>query len=984
MTSNNGSEWRIWDLHVHTPATYGGRFEDFIKNASNSIPAVLGLNDYCTLSGYEQILNLGGIPNKVCFPVVEFRMHTLLHTKLKPTGVRINFHVIFSNDETVFPTISTWLKSLKCYNEKGDTIQLGVAADLSRLTFDFDKVVDSLKEFKLYGEHALVWLPYDEYGGIDEIDPVSDGYFKLSLINRAHIMGSSTKKQIDFFTWNDEKFSQEEYKKWFDRPKPSIKGSDAHKIDYPFGQLQNQLSQPIDKYCWINADRTFKGLKQIVVEPSRVFIGDEPSLSKRVRNNPTKFIKQLSIGKNDGVTIPDVWFDSLKISLNKGLVAIIGNKGGGKSAITDIIGLCGNTHQEPGNFSFLTNQKFRKQKPLNLAEKFHATLTWEDGISVTKGLNDNPVRTQAERVRYIPQNFLERLCSNIESDDFERELKSIIFSHTPFEKRLNKSSLDELIDYKSSLLNEQITQIQGEITRINKEVSSLELQTKEEYLKEIEDKVSLKKRELEAHNAAKPVKPEETKSDVDPKRLQEIQVLREQIEKQEIAVNELRTSRHLLSIELADLSKVFQYFSNLEQQLTKVLSAENEYNLILKRFQLSITEVFQFSIKRDLVKKVLDKIQEQVNAIDADLNLKNDSSKVTKLDSDRSSLSILQDELDKPAQKQQRYLDDTRKWEKQKLSIEGAANEEGSLKFYEEIVRKIKVDLPDALKEIYKKRKSLVEELFDKKVQQIEIRKELFEPVSNFIDSYKELKKKYDVKIDVMLELRSFQDEFFSYVNQSKSGSFQGKEDGFKKVQDLIERANFNSKEGFIAFLKSILLHLKSDRRDPDNIVKTDIDTQLKKGSAVNELYDFLFHGNYLQPIYNLKLGAKTLLELSPGERGALLLIFYLILDKDDIPLLIDQPEENLDNESVYYILVHFIKKVKENRQIIIVTHNPNLAVVCDADQLIHMFIEKDNRNTVKFYAASIEDPEMNRRILNILEGTLYAFENRDLKYTRL
>jgi predicted ATP-dependent endonuclease of OLD family len=100
--------------------------------------------------------------------------------------------------------------------------------------------------------------------------------------------------------------------------------------------------------------------------------------------------------------------------------------------------------------------------------------------------------------------------------------------------------------------------------------------------------------------------------------------------------------------------------------------------------------------------------------------------------------------------------------------------------------------------------------------------------------------------------------------------------------------------------------------------------------------------------------------------------------------LIIDQPEENLDNESVYYILVHFIKKVKENRQIIIVTHNPNLAVVCDADQLIHMFIEKENRNTVKFYSASIEDPEMNRKILNILEGTLFAFENRDLKYTRI
>jgi hypothetical protein len=982
--SNNGSEWRIWDLHVHTPATYGGKYEDFIKNASNSIPTVLGLNDYCTLEGYEQVLKHGGIPDKVLFPVVEFRMHTLLHTKVKPTGVRINFHVIFNNDDAILPTISTWLKSLKCYNEKGDTIQLGVANDLGKVTFDFENVVESLKEFKLYGEHALVWLPYDEYGGIDEIDPVSDGYFKLSLINRAHIMGTSTKKQIEFFRWNDEKYTRDQYKTWFGRPKPSIKGSDAHKIDYPFGQLQNHLSQPIDKYCWINADKTFKGLKQILVEPSRVFIGDEPNLLKRVKNNPTKFIKQICIGKVHDMSLNDVWFDQFEITLNKGLVAIIGNKGGGKSAITDIIGLCGNTHQDPANFSFLTSQKFRKQKPINLADRFQATLIWEDGTSVTRSLRDNPVRTQTERVRYIPQNFLERLCSNIESDDFEKELKSIIFSHTPFEKRLNKSSLDELIDYKSSLLNEEIAQIQAEISKANKEISSLELQTKEEYLKEIEDKVVVKKGELDAHNAVKPVKPVETKSDVDPKLLEEITTLRVDIGKEEAEINMLRRSRNQQSIEVADLSKVLQYFTHLDQQLAKVFVEENEYNIILKRLGLSTNDVFQYTIKKEIIKTAVDKIQAQVTTIDKDLNLKDKESKVSKLNSEKVKLSSLQDELDKPAQEQQRYLDEIGKWEKQKLLIEGSATEEGSLRFFEEIVRKIKVDVPETLKIVYKKRKILVAELFDKKLEQIQIRKELFEPVASFIDSYKELKKKYDVKIDVMLELRAFQDGFFNYVSQSKAGTFQGKEDGFKKVQDLIDKANFNSKEGFIGFLESILLSLKSDMRHSTKVTTNDIGSQLKKSSELNDLYDFLFHGDYLQPIYNLKLGSKTLLELSPGERGALLLIFYLILDKDDIPLIIDQPEENLDNESVYYILVHFIKKVKENRQIIIVTHNPNLAVVCDADQLIHMFIEKENRNTVKFYSASIEDPEMNRKILNILEGTLFAFENRDLKYTRI
>ena len=74
------------------------------------------------------------------------------------------------------------------------------------------------------------------------------------------------------------------------------------------------------------------------------------------------------------------------------------------------------------------------------------------------------------------------------------------------------------------------------------------------------------------------------------------------------------------------------------------------------------------------------------------------------------------------------------------------------------------------------------------------------------------------------------------------------------------------------------------------------------------------------------------------------MLLFYLFLDKDDKPLIVDQPEENLDNESVYRYIVSFIKEAKQKRQIIIVTHNPNLAVVCDADQIIRMSIDKKNK----------------------------------------
>ena len=981
--NNKGSIWRIWDLHVHSPATYGGNYATFIINASTCIAEVIGVNDYCSVKGYEEIVKLGGIPGKVIFPVVEFRMHNLLTTKKNPNGVRINFHIIFDNDINVFPKISTWMSSLKCLDEKGNNIQLGTAGDLSKVSFDFEKVIDSLKEYNLYDVHSIVWLPYDEYGGIDEIDPVTDAYLKLCLINKSHIMGSSTKKQIDFFKWDDEKYTADQYKVWFDKPKPCIKGSDAHKIDYPFGHLMNPQSQPTDRHCWINSDTTFKGLRQIIVEPDRVFIGDEPDLLKRVRANQTKFIKSLSVKKVTGATVDDVWFDNFHIELNSALVAIIGNKGGGKSAITDIIGLCGNTHQEPTNFSFLQKDKFRKPKPFNLSERFEATLLWEDGTTVIKKLNENPDKILAERVKYIPQNFLERLCANVESDEFEKELKQIIYSHTPADKRLGKSSLDELINYKSSLVNSEISQIQTDISNLNLEIVTLEKKATDDFKKSIQNQLEIKQSELAAHTTVQPKKPEAgNESDESKKLVEKLTQMREQIKTLEEEVAELKRNKTTLSIKREELNRSLQYYKNLDEQLKRVQEENSEFVQILTKNGIPQIDVFSYKIDTSKISILIGTVTSEITGIDILLDLEKPESKTSKLKKLNEELKQGQEVLDKPAKEQQKYLDDLKNWEAKKKELEGNSETEGTLKFYESQLVYLNEKLIPELTSRNSERKNLVVELYSKKLSLIEIRKELFQPVTQFISDFKELKKRYDVKIDVALELRSFGDNFFTYINQNRVGTFCGKEEGYKKLSDIIEKTHFNTSEGFIQFTEELIDNLKKDKRTTDK-PSVDINTELRKGVELNQLYDYIHNSDFLQPVYNLKLGNKTLAELSPGERGALLLIFYLILDNDDIPLIIDQPEENLDNESVYHILVHFIKKVKEKRQIIIVTHNPNLAIVCDADQIINMQIEKENKNTVKFQSGAIEDEVMNKAIVNILEGTLPAFNNRDSKYIR-
>lgn len=158
-------------------------------------------------------------------------------------------------------------------------------------------------------------------------------------------------------------------------------------------------------------------------------------------------------------------------------------------------------------------------------------------------------------------------------------------------------------------------------------------------------------------------------------------------------------------------------------------------------------------------------------------------------------------------------------------------------------------------------------------------------------------------------------------------------------------------------------------------------DSQKIKESKMLDFYNYLFGLGYLTNKYELVSDNKTLDKLSPGERGALLLIFYLLLDLRDIPLVIDQPEDNLDNQSVAKVLVPFIQAAKNRRQIILVTHNPNLAVVADSDQIIHVKIDKENEQLVEVEAGGIEDDIINDSIVTILEGTMFSFKKRELKY---
>jgi len=92
---------------------------------------------------------------------------------------------------------------------------------------------------------------------------------------------------------------------------------------------------------------------------------------------------------------------------------------------------------------------------------------------------------------------------------------------------------------------------------------------------------------------------------------------------------------------------------------------------------------------------------------------------------------------------------------------------------------------------------------------------------------------------------------------------------------------------------------------------------------------------------------------------------------------LIDQPEDNLDNSYVYETVVKTVKKAKTNRQLIFVTHNPNIPVLGDAEQVIVM--QSDGRSGSVAGTGSVD--QCRDAIINLLEGGVKAFQLRSERY---
>ena len=1018
-----GSTWKKWDLPVHTPESlihnYPGEkeaaWQAFIADLEALPPElkVLGINDYLFVEGYARILEerkRGRLANiDLVLPVVELRLDKfggLLETGpdgyLPSSWSRINLHVVFDQvdpqliREQFMPAISRHYKLVAGSSAKErwggvltreNLIDLGtkviasmpepyratasspLKVGFNNLNVSFDEVKAALDTHHFHGRH-LIAIGKSEWDNLRWNDhTIAD---KKTVINEVHLVFTAAENPAAYLRARNGLKKAEVNDRLLDC-------SDAH-----WPSTASHKDRVGNCFTWIKADSTFQGLLQATHEfDDRVFIGDNPPKRRAVEQNKTKFIRSVKISKRPGSTLAEAWFDA-DIPLSPDLVAIIGNKGSGKSALSDIVALVGNTRHHR-QFSFLKDTRFRSPRT-KFAQHFFGELSWHDGTTSSRDLDKDPDPVGVERVKYLPQRYLEDLCNELGdggSATFDAELRKIIYSHVPETDRLGKGSMDELLDFKVAEIERARKDLKGEISKVNTALLDAVHRSVPEFRKGLSEQLAAKEAELDALEGAQPkeiVDPNDSKEALTESRqaadfLNTLEANARKLDDEE-AGHLVRKGSALKREAVA--KRIKQSLSNHEKHHDGFV-AELSALLIELGADIETTALAHLRIDTGPVDAILLTAQKDILRSDVAAQNQDEGSLFKRKQVAAAAINEAKSKLGERQRLFVLYKEELAAWERTKANVIGGPDKLGTIGQLKVEIASLEL-LPSLLGQLKVRRTELAKEMHAQIQAMVDEYQRLYLPVQTFVTSEEQREMNLPLNFQVRIEEFGFIQQFLGRLNQRVRGSFMGVDESSQSLRSMLQETSFATVDDSLAFAVRLDDMLHFDRRDGQNGREARLGDQMARGETAQEMLDYLYSFDYLSPRYSLTYDGQEIGQLSPGERGLLLLVFYLLVDEDDIPIVIDQPEENLDNQTIYKVLVRCIKRAKARRQVIMVTHNPNLAVVCDAEQIIYASCDKVNSRFV-YESGAIEHPEIRSKVVQILEGTEPAFRNRQLKY---
>ena len=999
-SSRLGSAWRRWDLHVHTPDSlsqnYGGNdpWDRFLNELASLPPemSVVGINDYIFIDGYRRVLDAyqtGRLPNlEAVFPVVELRLMQL--AGVEGEFRRINYHVIFEEqfDPDIveaqfinglsahyqlalagpqwsgFPTRSNLsdlgqqireaMPEIRRRDHPESDLQLGFA----NLVVNLEDVVKGLSHSSLRG-HAITAIGKAEWASLRWTDQSIAA--KKHIINHADIV-----------------FTAAEFPVHYDRARQALadQGVNDRLLDCSDAHSWSDSAEK-DRigncWTWINAQPTLEGLRHALTEfDHRVFVGTYPKKLDSVRLRPGDHIRRVTLGPAaNPVTTQPALFDC-SIDINPGFVAVVGNKGKGKSALLDAIGLASDCTTEH-HFTFLSKDRFRN--PLaNRAADHIVQLEWCDGEKVTRGLDAHVSALAPPRVTYLPQRLLDLICSadpGEPSAAFARELETVLFAHVPVADRLGATNLRALIATRTAAIETQLTAFRAELATLDRSIVEAEgLLKPDRRVRLKEARTQLEKR-LVALTSAEPVVPP-VPDEIDPILADEIATCEAQYSTLLLDISALHEEDTTLAAAIDAAAQFGTEAETLQRQVSAFIGSNAQRTAVVG---VGIDDVVSFELNLGAVDAAVAIRTARRAEIAKALSPVDPGSLLRTRDNAKAALQSAQSRLDLPARLRAEAEAEHRAWAEACTELQDGSIQQTGIGAIDQELRVIS-DAPGRLTDLRNERNDLTVRIHAALVDKVAIYEQLYRPAREFIDRHS-LAAQSHLTFSATLQERNLEQKFFDLVSRGKSGTFMGLDEGAAQLRKRQEAYAPSDPASVIQFLDGVDDALHIDRRT-SSVIRTDPEQCLRAGHDLQDVYDLLFGLSYLEPQYTLQYQNTDLDALSPGEKGTLLLMFYLLVDPGRCPLLLDQPDENLDNQTVKNLLVPAIKEASTRRQVIAVTHNPNVAIVADADQVI---VATRGKSGFGYQSGAIEDGLINRDAVDVLEGTWSAFRNRQEKY---
>lgn len=989
-----GSTWRRWDFQVHTPAShlnnqFGSDWDVYVeklfRTAIERELAVIGITDYFTIDGYKLIkeeylsddAKLSSLFSREeidkirairLLPNIEFRLSKLVG------GNRVNAHVIMSDEVSIRdieenflhdlsftheaePQATATKRKLKVENlrelgeklmrehekfrEKPSALHVG----MMNAVVDDDAIHECLSDrerfkdkylFCVVADEDLPRLPWDG----------QDHQTRKVLVQRSDALFSGNPKTRSWalalppYTDGEQHFLRE-----FITLKPCLHGSDAHgysEIGHPCA-LRGKASHTCDpenpdqcelRFCWIKGDTTFEGLRQVIHEPSdRAFIGPTaPDYHDQAR-----VITSVSLSDGQG------WFEDVEVPLNAGMVSIIGQKGSGKSALADLIAYAGGDWIEDDPTCFL-----RRANPY--LDGMSVTLQWAEGVPTSAhiGRGQHPEKL----VRYLSQDYVERICARDGiTRELVREIENVIFSYLDPTDTLNASDFAELRTIKTAGIVEESGRLKNVIGTIIRHEFALrdliaKLPEKEARLKTLAAEKDGLTKQLPAPASA-----------AEAQLLQDLQAKRSALtEVQKAAAGEKQNLQRVDDLRKrvdAFRAQIDRYFEDLVPALRDAGIPETDW----PKFKPAFVSDYRVPLT------------ERTAAIQLELAKIEGGDPPSAGTVKRLILDI--EELSK-----NETADKARQERTKQIQMRIAAIDAEAARLQAEIKQINDVDKP-RLNGVQTRRLDAYRDYFSNLALEKAVLQSLYDPIRGQLNERALLQgKDLEFSIRWIADLNRWLERGEALFDQRKAGpygSFSELSESARKI--LVPAWTSGDAEKTRAALDRFLEAFRGDLA-PSAYLRTNATTK--------DLMAWLFEVDHIRLDYGLKFGGGDLESLSPGTKGIVLLILYLGMDVNDTrPLIVDQPDENLDNESIYNLLTPYFRAAKVRRQVIVITHNPNLVVNSDSEQIVVAAAEKQSTGlpSIRYVSGAMENAAVRQQVCNILEGGNEAFLKRDRRY---